>query len=174
VGLAQLITRPASQAAAQSGDDVPNIKANPPEANAEIHPLLEALDPIRGKVTIGRRFFVTSLPSEAGLIACCLRWYWQVEHNLPCRLDVIFREDLQRCRRGDAATNPSLMRKMNLNLLLKANPPGMSLKRMRPHPARKLDQLTKIIAPMLEKTLTSLMRRPGGDFGSRSIHDCTE
>ena len=42
------------------------------------------------------------------------------------------------------------MRKMSLNLLLKASPPGMSLKRMRLHTARKLDQLTKIITPLLE------------------------
>lgn len=111
----------------------------------------ETLDLITGKVTIGRRFFVTSLKPEAGQIARCVRQHWQVENNLHWRLDVIFREDFQRCRSGYAATNLSLMRKMSLNLLLKASPPGMSMKRMRLHTARKLDQLTKIIAPLLEK-----------------------
>lgn len=110
----------------------------------------ETLDLVTGKVTIGRRFFVTSLKPDAGLIARCVRQHWQVENNLHWRLDVIFREDFQRCRSGYAATNLSLMRKMSLNLLLKASPPGMSLKRMRLHTARKLDQLTKIIAPLLE------------------------
>jgi predicted transposase YbfD/YdcC len=110
----------------------------------------ETLDLITGKVTIGRRFFVTSLQPDAVLIARSVRQHWQVENNLHWRLDVIFREDLQRCRSGYAATNLSLMRKMSLNLLLKASPPGMSLKRMRLHTARKLDQLTKIIAPLLE------------------------
>ena len=110
----------------------------------------ETLDLITGKVTIGRRFFVTSLKPQAELIARCVRQHWQVENNLHWRLDVIFREDLQRCRSGYAATNLSLMRKMSLNLLLKASPGGMSLKRMRLRSARKLDQLTKIIAPLLE------------------------
>ena len=79
-----------------------------------------------------------------------MRQHWQVENNLHWRLDVIFREDLQRCRSGYAATNLSLMRKMSLNLLLKASPAGMSLKRMRLSTARKLEQLTKIITPLLE------------------------
>ena len=110
----------------------------------------ETLDLVTGKVTIGRRFFVTSLQPDAPLIARSVRQHWQVENNLHWRLDVIFREDLQRCRSGYAATNLSLMRKMSLNLLLKASPPGMSLKRMRLHTARKLDQLTKIVTPLLE------------------------
>jgi predicted transposase YbfD/YdcC len=110
----------------------------------------ETLDLITGKVTIGRRFFLTSLKPEAEPIARCVRQHWQVENNLHWRLDVIFREDFQRCRSGYAATNLSLLRKMSLNLLLKASPPGMSLKRMRLCTARKLDQLTEIIAPLLE------------------------
>ena len=39
---------------------------------------------------------------------------------------------------------------MSLNLFFKAITPGMSLKRTRLQTARKLDQLTKIIAPSLE------------------------
>ena len=39
---------------------------------------------------------------------------------------------------------------MSLKLLLKASRGGMSLERMRLRTARKLDQLTKIIAPLLE------------------------
>jgi predicted transposase YbfD/YdcC len=110
----------------------------------------ETHDLITGKITIGQRFFITSLKPEASLIARCVRHHWQVENNLHWRLDVIFREDFQRCRSGYAATNLSLLRKMSLNLLLKACPKGMSLKRMRLRTARKLDHLTKIIAPLLE------------------------
>lgn len=116
----------------------------------------ETLHPVTGKVTIGRRFFVTSLQPDAALIARCVRQHWQVENNLHWRLDVIFREDFQRCRSGYAATNLSLMRKMSLNLLLKASPGGMSLKRMRLRAARKLDQLTEIIAPLLENNPNSV------------------
>lgn len=110
----------------------------------------ETLDPVTGKVTLGRRFFLTSLQPDASLIARSVRQHWQVENNLHWRLDVIFREDLQRCRSGYAATNLSLLRKMALNLLLQASPGGMSLKRMRLRAARNLDQLTEIITPLLE------------------------
>lgn len=116
----------------------------------------ETVDLVTGKVTTGRRFFLTSLQPDAALIARSVRQHWQVENNLHWRLDVIFREDLQRCRSGYAATNLSLLRKMSLNLLLKASPPDRSLKRMRLHTARKLDQLTKIIAPLLENNPNSV------------------
>lgn len=112
----------------------------------------ETLDLVTGKVTKGRRFFLASFKPQAELIARSVRQHWQVENGLHWRLDVIFREDFQRCRSGYAATNLSLLRKMSLNLLLKASPPGMSLKRMRLRTARKLDQHTKIIAPLLENT----------------------
>lgn len=116
----------------------------------------ETLDLVTGKVTIGKRFFVTSLPPDAPLIARSVRQHWQVENNLHWRLDVIFREDQQRIRTGYAATNLSLLRKMSLNLLLKASPPGLSVKRMRLRAARDLSQLTKIIAPLLENNPNSL------------------
>ena len=110
----------------------------------------ETLDPVTGKTTKGRRFFVISLQPRAELIGRCVRQHWQMENSLHWRLDVIFREDFQRCRSGYAASNLSLLRKMSLNLLLKTSPGGMSLKGMRLRTAGKLDQLTNIIAPLLE------------------------
>ena len=86
----------------------------------------ESTNPVTGKTTVGRRFFLTSLQPRPELIARCVRRHWQVENSLHWRLDVIFREDHQRCRSGYAATNLSLMRKMSLNLIVKASPPGMS------------------------------------------------
>lgn len=110
----------------------------------------ETLNLVTGKVSLGRRFFVTSLLPDAPLIARSVRQHWQVENNLHWQLDVTFREDQQRSRAGYAATNLSQLRKMSLNLLLQASPPGHSLKRMRLRAARDLNQLTKIIAPLLE------------------------
>ncbi len=79
-------------------------------------------------MTIGRRFFVTSLKPGAKLIARCVRQHWLVGNHLHWRLDVIFREEFQRCRSGNAATNLSLRRKISLNRFLKASPAGKSLK----------------------------------------------
>lgn len=112
----------------------------------------ESTNLVTGKVTIGRRFFLTTLKPQPVLIARGVRQHWQVENNLHWRLDVIFREDDQRSRSGYAATNLSLLRKMSLNLIVKASPPGMSVKRMRLRTARKLDQLVKLIIPLLETT----------------------
>jgi len=109
----------------------------------------ESLNLVTGKVEKGRRYFLTSLPPDAALIARCVRQHWQVENGLHWRLDVIFREDHQRARTGYAATNFSLLRKMALNLLLKARPKGVSANRLRLRAALQPDCLAGIVAPLL-------------------------
>lgn len=43
--------------------------------------------------------------------------HWHVENRLYWRLNVVFREDQSRVRKGYASENSSLLRKMVLNLL---------------------------------------------------------
>lgn len=112
----------------------------------------ESLHLVTGKVETGRRYFLTSLRPDAALIARCVRQHWQVENGLHWRLDMIFREDHQRARTGYAATNLSLMRKMALNLLLKARPKGVSAKRLRLRAALQPDCLASIVTPLLQNT----------------------
>ncbi len=68
--------------------------------------------------SIETRYFISSLPLKStSKIVQAIRQHWQVENRLHWRLDMIFREDESRVRRGYASENFSLLRKMVLNLL---------------------------------------------------------
>lgn len=72
---------------------------------------------IGDKVSCERRFFISSLPADAALLAHSVRQHWAIENNLHWVLDVAFREDACRVRQGYAAQNMAVARHMVLNLL---------------------------------------------------------
>lgn len=63
------------------------------------------------------RYFLLSqtLPPEALLRA--VRAHWSIENRQHWVLDVVFREDAQRSRKGNAAQNIALLRRLALNIL---------------------------------------------------------
>ena len=85
---------------------------------------------IAGKVSIERRYFITSLPAQAEPIARAVRAHWQVENGCHWVLDMTFREDDSRIRRGDGAENFSTLRHFALNLL-KQHAPKLSVRKKR-------------------------------------------
>lgn len=104
-----------------------------------------------GRTETGRRYYLTSLPGDAELLATCIRRHWQVENAVHWVLDVVFREDAQRARSGYAASNCSLLRKMALNLLRQHTGGGdkTSLKGRRMMAAWNPAYLADVIAPFL-------------------------
>ncbi|MCY4654551.1 MAG: ISAs1 family transposase [Dehalococcoidia bacterium] len=70
----------------------------------------------RDGVSIERRYFITSV-DDIELFHQAVRSYWGIENGLHWRLDVTFREDESRIRRGDAAHNLGVIRHVALNLL---------------------------------------------------------
>ena len=67
--------------------------------------------------SIERRYYVSSLPADAALHARTIRGHWGIENRLHYVLDVSFREDDSRIRRGHAPENVSRLRRLALNLL---------------------------------------------------------
>lgn len=67
-------------------------------------------------------YYVTSLDKGLEEIATKIRQHWAVENSLHHVLDVTFDEDASRMRKGNAATNLSLIRKVAMNYLM----PGKS------------------------------------------------
>lgn len=72
---------------------------------------------VRGKTTQETRYYISSLKSDAKRLGKAIRSHWRVENNLHWHLDVTYREDLSRVRRGNGAENLSIVRRATLNLL---------------------------------------------------------
>jgi predicted transposase YbfD/YdcC len=70
----------------------------------------------RGKVTEETRYFITSAPLSAERAAEAIRGHWGIE-SLHWVLDVHFREDQSRLRRGHGARNMALVRRFAFNIV---------------------------------------------------------
>jgi predicted transposase YbfD/YdcC len=70
----------------------------------------------RGKVSAQTRYFIASAPLSPERAAEAIRGHWGIE-SLHWVLDVIFKEDLSRLRRGHGAKNMALVRRFAFNLV---------------------------------------------------------
>ena len=79
---------------------------------------VESRRTFNGKVEQERRYFISSLEGEdAQLLAQAVRMHWGVENPLHWILDVQFKEDASRVRKGYGAENLSRLRRIALNKL---------------------------------------------------------
>ena len=95
--------------------------------------MVESERHIGKEVTTERRYYIASLPSDAKQFAAGVRAHWGVENRLHWSLDVSFREDDCRVRKGYASENFATIRHIALNLLKKDKSfkGGMKAKRLR-------------------------------------------
>jgi predicted transposase YbfD/YdcC len=76
------------------------------------------LGDLSGKVTLERRYFITShAGTEAARVAAAVRGHWGVENGLHWCLDVQMNEDQCRVRVGNGTENFSRLRRIALNKL---------------------------------------------------------
>lgn len=71
------------------------------------------------KNTFHTRFYISSKYETASYFSNCIRKHWSIENQLHWYLDVVFNEDRQRIREGNAPENMAIMRKLALQTLLK-------------------------------------------------------
>jgi predicted transposase YbfD/YdcC len=64
-----------------------------------------------------RRYFISSLESNAQLLLHAVRTHWEIENKVHWVLDITFREDTCRVRKGNAPQNLAALRRIALNLL---------------------------------------------------------
>ena len=79
--------------------------------------MVESIREIGDKVTVERRYYLSSLDLDIGLSARAVRGHWGVENSCHWVLDVVMREDDNRTRKGHAAENLASLRRMAMNLL---------------------------------------------------------
>lgn len=75
----------------------------------------------KGATRRERRYYITSRPLAAQAMGEAVRAHWRIENSLHWVLDVTFREDLCRVRKGHGARNMAVVRHFALNLVRNAN-----------------------------------------------------
>jgi len=100
---------------------------------------LRSLIRVQAKRTVGQetsaeyRYYITDLPADdASHLLELIRGHWGVENNLHWCLDINFREDERRIRKGHGAQNFARLSRIALNLLKaeKTNDGGIKTKRL--------------------------------------------
>ena len=72
--------------------------------------MLEETQESKGKISVERRFFISSLDTDAEKLANAIRCHWHVENSLHWVLDVVYNEDRSTVRKGNAAENMAIIR----------------------------------------------------------------
>lgn len=117
------------------------------------HPLwagLRSIGLVERHCTVGethsveRRYFINSIPAQATRFANAVRGHWGVENRLHWRLDVIFREDASRIRKGNAPAIMTAIRHLALNLL-EHEPSKLRLSQKRRKAAWNDDYRAKVV-----------------------------
>lgn len=79
--------------------------------------MVESEREVGDKTTRETRYYISSLPSDAKVFAQAARAHWGIENGLHWCLDIAFREDDSRIRKGHAATNFATIRHFAVNLI---------------------------------------------------------
>jgi predicted transposase YbfD/YdcC len=95
--------------------------------------LVESERHIGEEVSVEQRYYLASLDNNAQRFAHAVRGHWSIENTLHWSLDVSFKEDACRLRKGQGAENFAVLRHIALSLLQQeqTEPVGIESKRFK-------------------------------------------
>ena len=79
--------------------------------------MIESERTVDGKTSLEHRYYISSSTKSAEYLLKSTQNHWCIENKLHWVLDVAFREDDARIRKGNGAANFSLLRHIALNLV---------------------------------------------------------
>ena len=96
-------------------------------------------------ISIETSYYISSIESDAKRFGHAVRSHWGIENSLHWVLDVSFREDDSRIRKGNAPQNFAVLRHMALNLLKKETSLKKSVKSKQLRAGWDNDYLAKVL-----------------------------
>ena len=107
--------------------------------------MVESTREINGEVNTEKRYYISSLESDAKKFGHSVRSHWGIENKLHWVLDIAFREDESRIRKGNAPENFAVLRHIALNLIRNNKTFKGSIKTKRFSAALDVDYLEEIM-----------------------------
>ena len=95
--------------------------------------------------TVKRRYFISRLASNAKQLLHAVRTHWGIENKVHWVLDITFREDDSRVRKGNGPQNFAVLRHIALNLLRQENTRQISIRAKRRLAGWNNDYLLKVL-----------------------------
>ena len=108
--------------------------------------VIQAKRRIGQEKTVKRRYFISSLESNAKLLLHAARTYWEIKNKVHWVLDVAFREDDCRVRKGNGAQNFAVLRHIALNLLRREDTAKCSIRAKRLKAGWDHDYLLRVLS----------------------------
>jgi len=107
----------------------------------------ESIVKATGEIAVERRFFISSLKSDAKALGEAVRMHWGIENGLHWCLDVGFNEDACQVRKDYAPQNLAVIRQIALNLLKQEKSAKTSIKTRRLMAGWDHTYLAKLLKP---------------------------
>ena len=116
-----------------------------PEARTIIR--LQSRTELKDRCRFETRYFISSAPLTAARAAHAVRGHWLIENALHWTLDVVFKDDLSRLRKGHGAQNMAIVRHFAINLVRIVGD-KRSIKRRRKNAAWNPNYLASILGEL--------------------------
>jgi predicted transposase YbfD/YdcC len=107
--------------------------------------MIQAERQVGDQTTVSRRYFISSLNGDAERLLKAVREHWGIENKVHWVLDITFREDDCRIRKGHGAENFAVLRHIALNLLRRETSAKRSIKGKRMKAALDEKYLLKVL-----------------------------